>query len=80
MDERKRDLEDQGVDNKVRGLGKDVKGRIKDAGGGLTGDTGMQAEGKWDRIKGKVQGKVGDIQRRAAREGDRQDNPDEPAL
>jgi uncharacterized protein YjbJ (UPF0337 family) len=70
MDERNRNrnLEDQGIENSLRGKGKDIKGRVKDAAGGLTGDTGMQAEGKWDRVKGKVQDKVGDLQRRAGRE------------
>jgi uncharacterized protein YjbJ (UPF0337 family) len=70
MEERDRNLTEQGVDNKLRGKGKDVKGRVKDAAGGLTGDTEMQAEGKWDRIKGKVQETAGDIQRRIGRETD----------
>jgi uncharacterized protein YjbJ (UPF0337 family) len=33
---------------------------MKDAVGGLTGDTGMQAEGKVDKAKGAVRQKVGD--------------------
>ena len=68
MANRERDIEDrdlfeEGVENSMRGKGKDLKGRLKDAAGGLTGDSEMQAEGKWDRLKGKVQDKVGEFQR-----------------
>ena len=31
-----------------------TKGAVKDAVGGLTGDTGMQVEGKVDKAKGSV--------------------------
>ena len=58
-----RDLTDRGIENNVEGTAKDLKGRIKDAVGGLTGDSKLQAEGKMDRLKGKVQDTVGDIQR-----------------
>lgn len=70
MEEKDRNMTERGVDNKLRGTGKDVKGRVKDAAGGLTGDSELQAEGKWDRVKGKVQETAGDIQRRIGRETD----------
>jgi uncharacterized protein YjbJ (UPF0337 family) len=70
MDESKRNLTDRGVENNLRGTGNDLKGRIKDAAGGLTGDNSMQAEGKLDRLKGKAQNVVGDVQRRLGRETD----------
>ena len=56
-------LYDKGVENSAEGKVKDLKGRIKDAAGGLTGDESLQAEGKVDRAKGKIQDKVGKIQR-----------------
>jgi uncharacterized protein YjbJ (UPF0337 family) len=74
MDERNRNLQDRGLENNLRGKGNDVKGRIKDGAGGLLGDNQMQAEGKLDRLKGKVQDTVGNIQRRIGR------NQDEPNL
>ena len=46
----------------------DLKGRVKDAVGGLTGDNSLQAEGKMDKMKGKMQDKLGDTQRRLDRE------------
>jgi uncharacterized protein YjbJ (UPF0337 family) len=58
---------DKGVDNNLRGKGKGLKGRLKDAAGGLTNDSSLQAEGKLDKLKGKVQDKVGDVQRRVGR-------------
>ena len=44
----------------------DIKGKVKDAAGGLTGDTSLQAEGKWDQLKGKAQKKIGEVQRDSA--------------
>jgi len=46
--------------DEVKGVGKQVKGSIKDAVGGLTGNEKLQAEGKADKIVGKVQQKVGE--------------------
>ena len=46
--------------DQVEGVGKQVKGAVKDAVGGLTGNEKLQAEGKADKIVGKVQQKVGD--------------------
>jgi uncharacterized protein YjbJ (UPF0337 family) len=38
----------------------DLKGRLKEAGGDLTGDQELKNEGKVDRASGKVKEKVGD--------------------
>jgi uncharacterized protein YjbJ (UPF0337 family) len=38
-----------------------VKGRAKDAWGGLTGDADTQAEGKLDQVKGKVKEGIADL-------------------
>lgn len=46
--------------DQVEGVGKQAKGAVKDAVGGLTGNTKLQAEGKFDKAAGKVQQKVGD--------------------
>jgi uncharacterized protein YjbJ (UPF0337 family) len=58
---------EKGEDNKLRGKGNELKGRVKDAAGGLTNDPGLQAEGKLDKVKGRIQDKVGDVQRRSDR-------------
>ena len=47
-------------ENSVEGLVTQGAGKIKDATGGLTGDTGLQAEGKLDQLTGKVQRQFGD--------------------
>jgi uncharacterized protein YjbJ (UPF0337 family) len=62
-----RDLTDRGIENSAEGKAKDLKGKIKDAAGGLTGDSSLQAEGKIDQMKGKVQDKVGEAQRKIDR-------------
>ena len=61
---RDQDLNDQGVDDSLRGKGNDLKGKLKDAAGGLTGDSSLQAEGKGDQLKGKVQDMVGKVERK----------------
>jgi uncharacterized protein YjbJ (UPF0337 family) len=61
MDER--NLTERGIDNSLEGKGENLKGRVKDALGGLTGDSKLQGEGKMDQLKGKVQDKVGEMQR-----------------
>ena len=38
----------------------DLKGRVKEAGGDLTGDDSLKREGKVDRASGTVKDKVGD--------------------
>ena len=38
----------------------EAKGRLKEAGGDLTGDKDLKNEGKVDRASGKVKDKVGD--------------------
>lgn len=38
----------------------DAKGRVKEAAGDLTGDKGLQREGKVDQATGEVKDKVGD--------------------
>ena len=42
------------------GTSDDVKGRVKEAGGALTGDDSLKNEGKVDRAQGTVKDKVGD--------------------
>ena len=61
MDER--NLTERGVDNSVDGKVTDLKGKLKDGLGGLTGDTSLQGEGKLDQLKGKVQDAFGKAQR-----------------
>ena len=46
--------------DEVDGVGKQIKGSIKDAVGGLTGNEKLQAEGKLDKAAGKIQQKVGE--------------------
>jgi uncharacterized protein YjbJ (UPF0337 family) len=68
MADRDRDLTERGLDNSIEGKGTHLKGHVKDALGGLTGDSSLQGEGKLDQLKGKIQDKVGDVQRRLDRD------------
>lgn len=46
---------------KLDGVATEVKGRVKDAAGGLTGDLGLQAEGKFDQFSGMAQQDFADL-------------------
>ena len=63
-----RDLTSQGIDDSAEGKAKHLKGHIKDAVGGLTGDSSLQAEGKLDQAKGKLQDAFGKGERKLDRE------------
>jgi uncharacterized protein YjbJ (UPF0337 family) len=47
--------------DQIEGAGKQAKGAIKDAAGKLTGDIGLQAEGKIDKAAGRIQSAVGKV-------------------
>lgn len=50
------------MDNdRIKGMGDQVKGSLKDAAGKVTGDSKLQAEGKMDKAKGKVENAVGGL-------------------
>jgi uncharacterized protein YjbJ (UPF0337 family) len=45
----------------VKGAADKAKGAIKDAGGKVTGDKELQAEGKLDKAKGSAHNAAGDV-------------------
>ena len=48
------------------GLGDQIKGRVEQGIGGLTGDGGTQAQGAVDEATGKVQQGIGDLRDKAS--------------
>jgi len=62
------DLGKEGAENQIKGTFKEGEGRIRDAVGGLTGDTSEQLKGKAQQLKGKVQRKIGESQSDADRD------------
>jgi len=57
------DLTKRGIENSVEGKTDNLKGKVKDAWGGATGDTSKQAEGKFDQLKGKAKDTFGKAER-----------------
>jgi uncharacterized protein YjbJ (UPF0337 family) len=51
--------------DRVAGAAKQAKGRLKDAAGKITGDEKLRAEGKADKVEGKVQNTVGGLKDKA---------------
>jgi uncharacterized protein YjbJ (UPF0337 family) len=47
--------------DRVEGVAKQAKGKVKEVAGKVTGDTKTEAEGKADQVKGKIQNTVGGI-------------------
>jgi uncharacterized protein YjbJ (UPF0337 family) len=59
-----RTLQERGVDDSIEGKADHAKGRVKDAIGGLTGDSSLQAEGKADQLRGKAKDTLGKVERK----------------
>ncbi|MBN8920638.1 MAG: CsbD family protein [Rhizobiales bacterium] len=51
--------------DRIAGAAKQVKGAVKEAAGKVTGDAKLEAEGKADKIEGKVQNSVGGLKDKA---------------
>ena len=49
--------------DKIKGEADDIKGKIKEGLGNLTGDRDLEDEGKADQLKGAVRKKVGEIKK-----------------
>jgi uncharacterized protein YjbJ (UPF0337 family) len=47
--------------DRVEGAGKQIKGKLKEGAGKITGDSKTEAEGKADQVEGKVQNTVGGL-------------------
>ena len=45
----------------IKGAADKAKGAMKDAVGGLTGDSKLQGEGKLDKVKGAAHNALGDL-------------------
>jgi uncharacterized protein YjbJ (UPF0337 family) len=58
--------------DRVEGSAKQAKGAVKDATGKVLGDAKLQAEGKSDKLAGKVQNAVGGV-KDAAKDADDED-------
>jgi uncharacterized protein YjbJ (UPF0337 family) len=55
----KKDMATEGTEDRLKGAAKQAEGKIRNAVGGLTGNSREQVKGKGQEIKGKVQGAVG---------------------
>jgi uncharacterized protein YjbJ (UPF0337 family) len=49
------------IENKIDAKVRDLKGHVKDAAGGLTGDIGLQADGKLDQFTAHMQEDFADL-------------------
>jgi uncharacterized protein YjbJ (UPF0337 family) len=56
------DLNRDGVENEAKGLGHELKGKARNAVGGLTGDSSEQIKGKGEELRGKAQRKIGEAE------------------
>ena len=51
--------------DRIEGAGTNIKGKIKEGVGKITGDTKTEAEGQADQVKGKAQNAVGGMKDKA---------------
>jgi uncharacterized protein YjbJ (UPF0337 family) len=47
--------------DRIAGSAKEIKGSVKETIGKATGDTKLQADGKADKVEGKVQNTIGGV-------------------
>ena len=47
--------------DRIVGVGKQIKGAVKDVVGKAVGDSKLELEGRADKIEGKVQNAIGDL-------------------
>jgi uncharacterized protein YjbJ (UPF0337 family) len=47
--------------DRIKGSANQAKGTVKEVAGKVTGDAKLEAEGKGDKVKGKIQNAVGGI-------------------
>lgn len=57
-----KNLTDEGLENRLKGTAKNVEGHIRSAVGGLTDDKSEQLKGEAQKLKGKLQDKLGEAQ------------------
>lgn len=62
------DLNREGLKDQIKGTAKEGEGKIRNAVGGLTGDTSEQIKGKAQELKGKLQRNVGEAESDADRD------------
>ena len=61
---------EKGIEDSAEGKANDLKGKIKDAAGSLTGDNSLEADGKIDQLKGKAQDTLGKVERKIGEKRD----------
>lgn len=72
-DNRDKTWTEKGIEDSAEGKAKDLKGKVKDAAGSLTGDNSLEAEGKLDQLRGKTQDAFGKVERKIGEMDDRVD-------
>lgn len=56
------DLGTDGLENRAKGTAKEAEGKVRNAVGGLTGNTSEQLKGKGKELEGKAQRKIGEAE------------------
>jgi uncharacterized protein YjbJ (UPF0337 family) len=74
-EQNEKSMTERGMEHSTEGKVDKVKGRLKDAAGGLTGDGRLQAEGKVDQLKGNAKDAIGKVERKLGENDSRYDEP-----
>lgn len=59
--------------DRVEGSATNIGGKLKEGFGKLTGDSKLEAEGKADQVKGKIQNAIGGVKDTLREDRDRRD-------
>jgi len=69
-------LRQDSAEQELKGIGQQVKGKIQEGAGKLTGDAETEAKGHLNQAGGKIREKVGEAGRNVADAIDNADDPD----
>jgi uncharacterized protein YjbJ (UPF0337 family) len=69
-------LRKESAEQEVKGIGQQVKGKIKEGAGKVTGDVDLEAEGNLDQAGGRVREKLGETGQNVADALDPDADPD----
>jgi uncharacterized protein YjbJ (UPF0337 family) len=70
-------LKKEATEQEIKGVGQQIKGKVQEGAGKLTGNADLEAEGDLNQVAGKVREKAGEAGRRLSDAVDPDKNRDE---
>lgn len=59
-------LKKESVEQEIKGIGQQIKGKVKEGVGKVTNDPDLEADGNLDQVAGRIREKVGETGRKVS--------------